>query len=221
MKFVVTLKPADVELGGTLTLLCELNQASGDVVWKHEGLEVKPGGKHCIRTDGPRRLLTVTAVSKEDEGEYSCECRNDKTSTKVSTKGNSLSAEPERSGSSTPRDHKSFDVFSAPRQVRLTAKLNNIVATEGKDAIFKCAVTPADANVTWFHKSIPVAASPKYKIERSGGSHLLTVTSVTQNDAGEISIDAEGKSCKAVLQVQRKNAGLNGAKMYNSLSFFL
>lgn len=88
MKFVIPLKPAAVEFGGTLNLLCELNQASGDVVWKHDGLEVKPGGRHCIRTDGPRRLLTVTAVTKEDEGEYSCECRNDKTSTKVSTKGN-------------------------------------------------------------------------------------------------------------------------------------
>lgn len=89
MKFVVPLKPAAVELGGTLSLLCELNQASGDVVWKHGGHEVKPGGRHCIRADGLRRLLTVTAVAKEDEGEYSCECRNDKTSTKVSTKGSS------------------------------------------------------------------------------------------------------------------------------------
>lgn len=80
-----------MELGGALNLLCELNQASGDVVWKHDGHEVKPGGRHCIRTDGPRRVLTVTAVAKEDEGQYSCECRNDKTSTKVTTKGTSSS----------------------------------------------------------------------------------------------------------------------------------
>lgn len=89
--------------------------------------------------------------------------------------------------------------------MRLTAKLNNVAAMEGKDAIFKCAVTPADANVTWFHKSIPVTASSKYKIEHSGGSHSLTVIGVAQKDAGEISVDAEGKSCKATLQVQRKN----------------
>lgn len=90
LKFIVPLKPAAVELGGTLILLCELNQASGDVVWKHSGLEVKPGGRHCIKTDGPKRLLTVSAVAKEDEGEYSCECRSDKTSTQVSTKGSPL-----------------------------------------------------------------------------------------------------------------------------------
>lgn len=101
--------------------------------------------------------------------------------------------------------------------MRLTTKLNNVAAMEGKDAIFKCAVTPADANVKWFHKNIPITASPKYKIEHSGGSHSLTVSAVTQKDAGEISVDAEGKSCKATLQVQRKNAVLNGSKLDNLL----
>ncbi|XP_074507683.1 obscurin [Sebastes fasciatus] len=178
LKFVVPLKPATVELEGALSLMCELNQASGDVVWQHDGHEIKPGGRHCVRTDGAKRVLTVTGMTKEDEGEYSCECRNDKTSAKVSSK--------------------------APRLVRLTTKLNNVAAMEGKDAIFKCAVNPADANVKWFHNNVPVTAGPKYKIERGGGSHSLTVASVTQKDAGEINVDAEGKSCKATLQVQHE-----------------
>lgn len=80
---------------------------------------------------------------------------------------------------------------------------------EGKDAIFKCAVNPADVNVKWFHNSIPVTAGPKYKIGRGGSSHSLTITSVTQKDGGEISVDAEGKSCKANLQVERKNTQYN------------
>lgn len=102
MKFVVPLKSAAVELGGTLNLLCELNQASGDVVWQHNGREIKPGGRYCIRTDGPRRVLTVTGMTKEDEGEYSCECRNEKTSTKVSTKGNLSLGETEKVMPSIP-----------------------------------------------------------------------------------------------------------------------
>ncbi|XP_051260610.1 obscurin isoform X16 [Dicentrarchus labrax] len=178
LKFVVPLKPATVELGGTLSLVCELNQASGDVIWQHGGREIKPGGRYCVRTDGAKRFLTVSGMTKEDEGEYSCECRNDKTSAKVSSK--------------------------APRLVRLTTKLNNVAAMEGKEAIFKCAVSLADVNVKWFHNSIPIAAGPKYKIEHGGNSHSLTITSVTQKDAGEISIDAEGKSCKATLQVQHE-----------------
>nr|XP_024661628.1 obscurin isoform X12 [Maylandia zebra] len=178
LKFVLPLKPATVELGGTLSLICELNQASGDAVWHHNGREIKPGGRFCVRADGARRILTVTGMTKEDEGEYSCECRNDKTSAKVSSK--------------------------APRLVRLVTKLNNVVATERKDAVFKCAVSPADVSVRWFHNSILIVSGQKYKLEQGGGSHSLTITSVTQKDAGEISVDAEGKSCKATLQVQHE-----------------
>ncbi|KAM3849152.1 obscurin-like [Diretmus argenteus] len=178
LKFVVPLKPVTTELGGTLILMCELNQASGDVVWLHGGQEIKPGGRFCVSTECAKRVLTVTGMTKEDEGEYSCECRNDKTSAKVSSK--------------------------APRLVRLTAKLNNVAALEGKDATFKCSVTPADVNVKWFRNNIPITAGHKYKIEHGGNSHSLTITSVTQNDAGEISVDAEGKGCKATLQVQQE-----------------
>lgn len=75
---------------------------------------------------------------------------------------------------------------------------------EGKEAIFKCAVTPADVSVKWFHNNILVTTGPKYKIEHGGSSHSLTIIGVTQKDAGEVSVDAEGKSCKATLQVPRE-----------------
>ncbi|XP_036822867.1 obscurin isoform X8 [Oncorhynchus mykiss] len=176
LKFVVQLQPVATELGGTLTLTCEMNRALGDVLWRHNSCEVKPGGRFCVSTDGPKRVLTVTGMAKEDEGEYSCECKDDKTSAKVSTK--------------------------APRLVKLTSKLSNVAAVEGKEAIFKCSVTPADVNVKWFCNNVPITAGPKYKIEHGGTSHSLTVTSVSQDDAQEISIDAEGKTCSATLQVQ-------------------
>ncbi|XP_055739563.1 obscurin isoform X6 [Salvelinus fontinalis] len=176
LKFVVQLQPVVTELGGTLTLTCEMNRALGDVLWRHNSCEVKPGGRFCVSTDGPKRVFTVTGMAKEDEGEYSCECKDDKTSAKVSTK--------------------------APRLVKLTSKLSNVAAVEGKEAIFKCSVTPADVKVKWFCNNVPITAGPKYKIEHGGTSHSLTVTSVSQDDAQEISIDAEGKTCSATLQVQ-------------------
>ncbi|CAB1317345.1 unnamed protein product [Coregonus sp. 'balchen'] len=154
LKFVVQLQPVATELGGTLTLTCELNRALGDVLWRHNSCEVKPGGRFCVSTDGPKRVLTVTGMAKEDEGEYSCECKDDKTSAKVSTK--------------------------APRLVKLTSKLSNVAAVEGKEAIFKCSVTPADVKVKWFCNNVPITAGPKYKIEHGGTSHSLTITSVME-----------------------------------------
>uniref|UniRef100_A0A674F057 Obscurin, cytoskeletal calmodulin and titin-interacting RhoGEF b n=1 Tax=Salmo trutta TaxID=8032 RepID=A0A674F057_SALTR len=160
----VSLQPVATELGGTLTLTCEMNRALGDVLWRHNSCEVKPGGRFCVSTDGPKRVLTVTGMAKEDEGEYSCECF----------------------------------VF-----IRFTTC--NVAAVEGKEAIFKCSVTPADVKVKWFCNNVPITAGPKYKIEHGGTCHSLTITSVSQDNAQEISIDAEGKTCSATLQVQRKN----------------
>ncbi|XP_067234423.1 obscurin isoform X4 [Chanodichthys erythropterus] len=177
LKFVVPLQPVSAVLESTMTLSCGLNKATSNVLWRHNGKEIKPGGRFSISTDSTNCILIVSAVVKEDEGEYSCECKDDKTTTKVTTK--------------------------APRLVRFTTKLNNVVANEGKEAIFKCSITPADVSVRWLRNDVPITASPKFKIAHGGSSHSLTITAVTQADAGEISIDAEGKVCKATLQVQQ------------------
>ncbi|XP_072567294.1 obscurin isoform X10 [Paramormyrops kingsleyae] len=176
LKFVVPLEPMAVELGGTMIMACELNRAKGDVVWRRNGVEIKPSSKKHMTTDGVRRVLTVTTVAKEDEGEYSCESKDDKTSAKMTT--------------------------TAPKLVRFTAKLNNVAAMEGRDATFKCSVTPADVTVKWFRDGMPVLAGPKFKITHEGTSHTLTVTNISKEDAGEIAADAEGKVSKANLQVQ-------------------
>ncbi|XP_047667394.1 obscurin isoform X5 [Tachysurus fulvidraco] len=177
LKFVVGLEPVTVALGGTMTLSCQLNRTAGDVLWKHNGKEIKPGGRYVIRSDGAQRLLTVSSVAQEDEGEFSCECKDDKTNAKITTK--------------------------APRLVKFLSKLNNVVANEGKDAIFKCSITPADVSLRWLFNNVPVTSGPKFKIAHGGTSHSLTITAVTLEDVGEISVDAEGKMCKATLQVQK------------------
>ncbi|KAF5903930.1 obscurin isoform X3, partial [Clarias magur] len=177
LKFVVGLEPASFVLGSTMTLSCQINRAAGDVLWRHNGKEVKPGGRYVIRADGAQRSLTVSSVAQEDEGEYSCECRDDKTTAKITTK--------------------------APRFVKIVSRLNNVVANEGKDAIFKCSVTPADVSLRWMFNDVPITSGTKFKIAHGGTSHSLTIVGVTLEDMGEVSVDAEGKVCKATLQVQK------------------
>lgn len=48
---------------------------------------MKPGGRCVIRADGAQRSLSVSSVAQEDGGEYSCECKDDKTTAKITTKG--------------------------------------------------------------------------------------------------------------------------------------
>ncbi|XP_062373266.1 obscurin isoform X2 [Sardina pilchardus] len=177
LKFSLPLESTTAVLEDVLTLVCQLNRPKGDVVWRHNGIEIKSGGRHIINTDGMRCILTVTGVSKEDEGEYSCESKDDKTSANVNIK--------------------------APRLVRFTSKLSDIVAVENTECTFKCSITPADVTVKWLRNGIPLTSGPKYKIAHGGNNHSLTITNICQEDAGEISIEAEEKLSTATLQVQQ------------------
>ncbi|XP_048102100.1 obscurin isoform X11 [Alosa alosa] len=177
LKFSQPLESTTAVLEGVLSLVCQLNRPKGHVIWRHNGIEIKSGGRYSISTDGMRCILTVTGVSKEDDGEYSCESKDDKTSVKVNTK--------------------------APRLVRFTSKLTDIVAVENTEGTFKCSITPADVTVKWLRNGIPLKSGPKYKIAHGGNSHSLTITNICQEDAGEISIEAEEKISKATLQVQQ------------------
>ncbi|XP_039609186.1 obscurin isoform X1 [Polypterus senegalus] len=176
VKFIKKLEAISPEVGETAVLTCELNQSKGDVLWRRNGVEIKSTIKFKIQGDGSKWSLKIIKVSLEDEGEYSCECRDDKTTCKV-----------------TPK---------VPRVVRFTGKLNNVAAMEGKDATFKCTLSPADTIVTWSHKGVPVKASSKFRITHEGMTHSLTVIDVTLEDAGEITAESEGKVTKANLQVQ-------------------
>lgn len=88
--------------------------------------------------------------------------------------------------------------------MKIVSRLNNVVANEGKDAIFKCSVTPADVSLRWMFNDVPITSGTKFKIAHGGTSHSLTIVGVTLEDVGEVSVDAEGKVCKATLQVQSK-----------------
>lgn len=75
------------EIGSSITLTCELGQAKGDVVWKRNREEIKASKRFQIQSDGAKRSLTVSQLKAEDGGEYSCESRDDKTITQLTTKG--------------------------------------------------------------------------------------------------------------------------------------
>nr|DBA25321.1 TPA: hypothetical protein GDO54_012866 [Pyxicephalus adspersus] len=176
VKFTKKLEAITGEIGSFITLTCELGQAKGDVVWKRNGEEVKAGKRFEIRSDGTKRGLTISQLRAEDGGEYSCESRDDKTITQLTTK--------------------------APRVVKFAAELNNVVVEEGAEATFKCTLTPDDAEVTWYRNGAKIEKSNKYSFSKKGTVHTLTITKLTLQDAGEIMVEAEGVKTTASLKVR-------------------
>lgn len=87
MKFAKKPEAVTAEIGGSLCLTCELSQPKGKVVWRKGGAEVKSNKRFQIREDGVKRILTITGLRADDEGEYTCESRDDKSTVKVTLTG--------------------------------------------------------------------------------------------------------------------------------------
>ncbi|XP_015279814.1 PREDICTED: obscurin, partial [Gekko japonicus] len=176
VKFAKKLEPVKAEIGGTLTLSCELNQTRGEVVWRKDGVELKANKRYQMHEIGEKRVLVVTGLRTEDKGEYCCEARDEKCSVHV-----------------TP---------IVPRVVKFVKGLHNIVAEEGKEAVFKCTVSPRDAAVTWSRNRTKIEASKKYLIAQKDTSHSLTITNLALEDSADITAEAEGVESKATLKVE-------------------
>lgn len=91
-KFCRPLEPVSGELGGTVTLACELSPAQAEVLWRCGSTQLRPGKRFQMAAAGLLRSLTVSGLRAEDAGEYVCESRDDRTSARLSVRGRHLRA---------------------------------------------------------------------------------------------------------------------------------
>uniref|UniRef100_A0A4W2EW34 non-specific serine/threonine protein kinase n=2 Tax=Bos indicus x Bos taurus TaxID=30522 RepID=A0A4W2EW34_BOBOX len=175
-KFCRPLEPVSGDLGGTVTLVCELSPAQAEVVWRRGSTQLRAGKRFQMAAAGPRRSLTVSGLRAEDAGEYVCESRDDHTSAMLTV--------------------------IVPRVVKFTSGLSAVVAEEGSEATFQCVVTPSDVAVTWFRDGVQLQSSEKFLISQKGASHSLTILSLALEDAGQVTAQAEGIQSTAALRVR-------------------
>jgi len=90
VKFAKKLEAVNAEIGGSVSLTCDVSHARGKVVWRRNGVQIKPSKRFQIHEEGVKRTLTISGIRAEDEGEYSCESRDDKSSITITPKGMSL-----------------------------------------------------------------------------------------------------------------------------------
>lgn len=91
---------------------------------------------------------------------------------------------------------------SALRVVEFITELHNITVMEGEDAIFKCVVSPEDAELLWFMDARPVSPSKRISISCNGLCHTLHIRNCRVSDACRLTAETEGVVSTATLQVQ-------------------
>ncbi|KAM4869524.1 LOW QUALITY PROTEIN: obscurin-like [Urocitellus parryii] len=175
-KFSRPLESITGDLGGTVTLACELSPPQAEVVWYCGSTQLRAGKHFQMAAEGTLRLLTVSGLREGDAGEYVCESRDDRTSAQLSVR--------------------------VPRVVKFTSGLSAVVAEEGCEATFQCVVSPSDAVVTWHQDGSQLQPSEKFLISQTGASHSLTISSVAMEDAGQVTVESEGATSSAALGVR-------------------
>ncbi|KAL6089773.1 hypothetical protein STEG23_015653, partial [Scotinomys teguina] len=175
-KFSKPLEPVEGELGGTVKLVCELTPEQAEVVWRCGSTQLREGKRFRMTSEGPRRTLTVSGLREDDAEEYVCESRDDRTSARLTVK--------------------------VPRVVKFTSGLSAVVVEEGQEATFQCVVSPSDAAVMWYKDGAQLLPSEKFVMAQSGATCSLTILGPTLEDAGRVTVEAEGASSSANLRVR-------------------
>lgn len=67
-----------------------MSAASGAVVWKKDQRELKQDQRTTIVSQGTHRKLIIKKVTQQDQGTYTCETKDDKTTFQVKVRGEKM-----------------------------------------------------------------------------------------------------------------------------------
>ncbi|XP_077011358.1 obscurin-like protein 1 isoform X2 [Tamandua tetradactyla] len=170
--------PQDLEVteGDTATFDCELSQALADVTWEKDGRALAPGPHVRLQALGTRRLLQLRHCDPSDAGTYSCVVRTAR-------------AGPVRL---TVRE----------RAVAVLSELRSVSVREGEGATFQCTVSEAETTGSWQLGGRPLRPGGRIRIRQEGKKHVLVLSELRAEDAGEVRFQAGPAQSVAQLEVE-------------------
>lgn len=158
-KFVKCLKHQQHVEKENITMLCELDDALGDVKWYKGDQEIKPDKRIVISKDGRKRKLVIKDAKVTDAGMYSCKTNADKTEAELVV--NYLN--------------------------RFNKKLKDTEAIEREKLVLDIELQDQTAPAEWSFNGKPIETSDRIEIKNlGGGKHQLIFNKLEMEDDGEI-----------------------------------
>ncbi|NIG58359.1 obscurin-like [Pontoporia blainvillei] len=172
-KFTKGLKNEEATEGTTATLRCELSKAA-PVEWRKGPETLKPGDRVSLKQDGAKCELQIHGLVVADAGEYSCVCRQERTSATLAIRA--LPAE-------------------------FIGRLRSKEATEGTTATLHCELSK-EAAVEWKKGPETLRAGDRVSLRQDGAMCELEIRDLTVEDAGEYSCVCGQEETSATLTVR-------------------
>ncbi|MGH0172362.1 UNVERIFIED_CONTAM: hypothetical protein FKN15_002661 [Acipenser sinensis] len=173
--FTKNLEDVSVPEKEKVTLECELSRSSADVKWFKDDMVLKPGKKLGIISLGRMRSILIHKCAYEDQGLYTCDVMDSKTSAKLTVHA---------------------------RDIKILKQLEDVEVEEKESAAFVCEISHEEVETQWFKNNVKLKPGDNVKMRQEGGTFVLLFKSVKSEDAAEIKFTAENATSTASLRVK-------------------
>ncbi|XP_011700590.1 PREDICTED: twitchin isoform X1 [Wasmannia auropunctata] len=174
-KFVKVLKHQQLIEKETLTLLCELDDAAGEVQWFKGDQAITPDKRVQIKEEGRKRKLIIKDSKVTDAGLYSCVSNADKTEAEI--------------------------VINYAN--RFNKKLKDTVAVEREKLVLDVELQDQTAPAVFYFNGEKIEPNERVEIKNlGGGKHQLVFNRLEMTDDGEIMCESGQltSSCKLTVK---------------------
>ncbi|XP_061003957.1 obscurin-like protein 1 [Dama dama] len=183
------LQDLEVTEGDTATFECALSQALADVTWEKDGQPLTPSARLRLQALGTRRLLQLRRCSPLDAGTYSCVVGM------------------ARAGPVHLVVRGGYQVLPGPgatveRKVSVLSELRSVSAREGDGATFECTVSEVETAGSWELGGRLLRPGGRVRIRQEGKKHILVLSELRAEDAGEVRFQAGPAQSVAQLEVE-------------------
>uniref|UniRef100_A0A1A9V0P1 Twitchin n=1 Tax=Glossina austeni TaxID=7395 RepID=A0A1A9V0P1_GLOAU len=162
-KFVKVLKSQQCVEKDTITLACEIDDATGEVQWWHNDEEIKQDKRIQVIKDGRKRKLILKDCKVTDAGLFKCTTNADKTEAEIIIN----------------------------YQNRFNKKLKDTDAVEREKLVMEIELQDQTAPCVWKFNGNVIESSERIQIKNlGGGKHQLIYDRLELPDEGEITCES-------------------------------
>ncbi|XP_037325748.2 obscurin isoform X2 [Pungitius pungitius] len=156
-EFTQSLKSAEAKEGETVTLTCEYSLPGVQSHWRRGFESIRSGDKYLMKQRKTINSLTIKALKPEDSGEYTCQCRDHRTTA-------------------------SLKVHAIP--ITFIQQLKNMQAEEGSNVLLRCELSKPGIPVDWSKGQELLKNGVKYQLKRRDTTLELLIWKPVPEDSG-------------------------------------
>ncbi|MEQ2236638.1 hypothetical protein ILYODFUR_014711 [Ilyodon furcidens] len=173
--FMKELQNMNAEVGGMISMRCELSKPGVSVLWKKNKLPLRASRKHEMKQDGGLYQLNIKDLQPEDSGSYTCHAGSAESTANVAVQ---------------------------ELATLFIKELKSVEAEVGRAASMSCELSKPGVSVQWRKDNLPLRASKKYEMKQDGHFLQLNIKELNSEDSGSYSCHVGNAETSATLRIK-------------------